>query len=132
MDLKSQSVLQGMAGAILCLAIAAGAQAPSTPAPATPPDSTPAAAPAAAPAAPAAPVWSVGTIDFSGYVDGYYSYNSNRPAGQLNGFYDFDDATDQFNLEAAKLTLNHDPDPIGAHVDVIFGRTNNIIHCNGC
>ena len=132
MDLKPQSVLQGMAGAILCLAIAAGAQAQSTPAPATPPESTPATAPAAAPAAPAAPTWSVGTIDFSGYLDGYYSYNANRPAGQVNNFYDFDDATDQFNLEAAKLTMNHDPDPIGAHVDVIFGRTNNIIHCNGC
>ena len=25
---------------------------------------------------------------------------------------------------AAKLTLNHDPDPIGAHVDFIYGRTN--------
>ena len=78
------------------------------------------------------PVWSVGTIDFSGYVDGYYSYNANRrpglslrsdqPAVQLQR------PDDQFNLEAAKLTLNHDPDPIGAHVDLIFGRTNAFLH----
>ena len=64
----------------MSLAIVAGAQTPSAPPPPTPaPDSTPAAAPAAAAPA-AAPVWSVGTIDFSGYVDGYFSYNHNRPA----------------------------------------------------
>jgi len=47
---------------------------------------------------------------------------------QASNLYNFDDKTDQFNLEAAKLTLNHDPDPIGAHVDLLFGRTNTIIH----
>ena len=60
-------------------------------------------------------MWSVGGIDFSGFLDGYYSYNANRPSnsanGQANDFYNFDDKTDQFNLSAAKLTLNHDPDP---------------------
>jgi hypothetical protein len=132
MKFKPHSVLQGMAGTFLCLAFVAGAQTPSTPAPTstTAPDTTtPAATPAAAPAA---PVWSIGTIDFSGYVDGYYSYNANRPSntanGQTNDLYNFDDKTDQFNLEAAKLTINHDPDPIGAHVDIIFGRTNVLIH----
>ncbi len=82
-------------------------------------------------AAPAAPTWSVGAIDFSGYLDGYFSYNSNRPASQTNQFYNFDDE-DQFNLEAAKLTLNHDPDPVGAHVDILFGRTNSFLHCSAC
>jgi Putative beta-barrel porin-2, OmpL-like. bbp2 len=124
MDLKPQSVLQGMAGAVVFLAIVAGAQ--TTPAPTTPtaPDTT---APATPAATPAAPVWSVGTMDLSGYVDGYFSYNHNRPAGGANYNYNFDDL-DQFNLEAAKVTLNHDPDPVGVHVDVIFGRTNTLIH----
>ena len=123
MDLTPKSVLQGMAGAILSLAVtAAGAQAPATP---------PAPAPAAAPAA--APTWSVGPVDFSGFVDGYYSYNANRPGqesefGQVNQLYNFNDQTDQFSLEAAKLSLNHDPDPIGAHVDLMFGRTNAFLH----
>ena len=54
MDLKPHSVVLGMAGVIMSLAIVAGAQTPSTPPPPTPaPESTPAAAPAAAPAAPA-------------------------------------------------------------------------------
>ena len=140
MDLKPKSVLQGMAGAILSLAIVAGAQPPSTPPTTTPDSTTPAAPPAAAPpaatpaAAPApAPTWSVGPVDFSGFVDGYYSYNANRPGqnsdfGQINQLYNFDDETDQFSLEAAKLTINHDPDPVGAHVDIIFGRTNAFLH----
>jgi len=144
MDLKPKSVLQGMAGAILSLAIVAGAQTPATPPTTTPDSTTPAATPAATPpaapaaapaaAAPAAsPTWSVGPVDFSGYVDGYFSYNENRPGqdsalGQVNQLYNFDDLTDQFSLEAAKLTLNHDPDPVGAHVDLLFGRTNAFLH----
>jgi len=73
-------------------------------------------------------------VDLSGYIDGYISYNANRPSlaanDQLNQYYNFDDKTDQFNPEAAKLTLNHDPDPVGAHVDLLFGRTNTLIHAN--
>jgi hypothetical protein len=71
-------------------------------------------------------------MDISGMIDGYYSYNGNQPSvesnGQVNDFYNFNDKTDQFNLSAAKLTLNHDPDPIGAHIDFIYGRTNDFIN----
>jgi len=71
-------------------------------------------------------------MDISGFIDGYYSVNFNRPTDitedgsgfQVNQLYNFNDKTDQFNLSAAKLTLNHDPDPIGAHVDFLYGRTN--------
>ena len=92
-------------------------------------------APAAqAPAAPAAaPTWSVGPMDLSGFIDGYYSFNFNRQTprsgyDQVNQLYNFNDKTDQFDLSAAKLTLNHDPDPVGAHVDFIYGRTNELIN----
>ena len=72
-------------------------------------------------------------MDISGFIDGYYSYNFNTPSslssvGQVNELYNFNDKTDQFNLSAAKLTLNHDPDPIGAHVDFLYGRTNRLIN----
>jgi hypothetical protein len=113
-----------MAVAAITLAVAVTAQ---TPAPAAP-----APTPAAAPAAPA-PTWSVGPMDISGFIDGYYSYNFNTPSslssvGQVNQLYNFNDKTDQFNLSAAKLTLNHDPDPVGAHIDLLFGRTNTLIN----
>jgi hypothetical protein len=108
----------------------AGAQTSTTETTPNPTNST-TTAPPAPPAA--APTWSVGSIDFSGYVDGYYSYNANKPGqnsafGQVNQLYNFDDETNQFSLEAAKLTLNHDADPIGAHVDILFGRTNAFLH----
>jgi hypothetical protein len=86
--------------------------------------------------APAAPAWSVGPMEISGFIDGYYSYNANRPAdtidgasgNQINSLYNFNDKTDQFNLSAAKLTLNHDPDPVGAHIDLLFGRTDTLVN----
>jgi hypothetical protein len=72
-------------------------------------------------------------MDLSGLIDGYYSGNFNQPSAnalgdQLNQLYNFNDKTDQFELSAAKLTLNHDPDPVGAHVDFIYGRTNSLIN----
>ena len=143
MHLNTIRILQSTAAAIMATALMAGAQTPAAPAPAATP--APAAAPAPAPApapadqapapaaAPAAPTWSVGPMDLSGYIDGYYSVNFNRPNtqdgfDQLNQLYNFNDKTDQFNLSAAKLTLNHDPDPVGAHVDFIYGRTNDLIN----
>lgn len=68
----------------------------------------------------------------SGLIDGYYSYNANRPSdtanGQMNDLYNFNDKTDQFNLSELRLTLNHDPDPIGAHLDLFYGRTNDLVN----
>ena len=122
MNLSMNRILQSMAAAVMASALVAGAQASAT--------SAPAQAPAPAPAA--APTWSVGPMDVSGFIDGYYSYNANRPSdaanGQINDLYNFNDKTDQFNLNAAKLTLNHDPDPIGAHVDFIYGRANTLVN----
>lgn len=125
-NLNLNRFMLSVTGAALALATAAGAQ---TPAPA--PASAPAQAPAPA-AAPAAPTWSVGPMDISGLIDGYYSYNANRPSdaanGQVNDLYNFNDKTDQFNLSELRLTLNHDPDPVGAHVDLFYGRTNTLIN----
>ena len=54
------------------------------------------------------PTGSLGSLDFSGSIDGYYSYNANRPSntanGQANDLYNFNDKSDQFNLSAVKLT----------------------------
>lgn len=72
-------------------------------------------------------------MDISGFIDGYYSVNFNTPSslssvGQVNQLYNFNDKTDQFSLSAAKLTLNHDPDPVGAHIDLFYGRTNTLVN----
>ena len=113
-----------MLGVVMLISPGASAQ---TPAPAAPAATTDVPAPATA-----APVWSVGSIDFSGLIDGYYSYNANRPSyaanDQVNDLYNFNDKTDQFSLSAAKFSLNHDPDPVGAHIDFLYGRTNTLVN----
>jgi hypothetical protein len=122
-------LLLSLASAAITASLAALAQTPAAPTASAPAEQ----APAAAPAAPAAaPTWSVGPMDISGLIDGYYSYNANRPSalanGQANDLYNFNDKTDQFNLSEARLTLNHDPDPVGAHVDLFYGRTNTLVN----
>ncbi|HUX46137.1 MAG TPA: porin [Terracidiphilus sp.] len=125
MSLNRNRILMSITGAAMAFAVAAGAQAPATPAPAQ--------TPAPEPAAPA--TWSVGPMELSGLIDGYYSYNANRPTdaanGQTNDLYNFNDKTDQFSLSEARLTLNHDPDPVGARVDVVFGRVNTLMNGGG-
>ncbi|MDQ2711255.1 MAG: porin [Acidobacteriota bacterium] len=67
-------------------------------------------------------------IDFGGMFDGYYSFNNNHPASGFNEFYNFDDRTNQVDLNMLKLTISHDPDPVGFRVDVGLGRAFEIMH----
>ncbi|MEO6982964.1 MAG: outer membrane beta-barrel protein, partial [Edaphobacter sp.] len=94
--------------------------------PPTPPSSY---APAAAPEAAPASIWSVGGIDFSGLVDGYYNLNANHPPDSSNGnqLRNFDYNANAFSLNMAKLTMSHDPDPVGLRIDLGFGKAFNEI-----
>jgi hypothetical protein len=109
--------------------VAGFAQAPA-PAPPAAGDAQPAAAPAA-PAAPAPPTWSVGPIDFSGLVDGYYNFNFNHPASMVNQTYNFDYQANQFSINMAKLSMSHTADPVGFQVDFGFGKAFDQIHNTG-
>ena len=91
-------------------------------------DSTPPAAPAPAPAPAPTPTWSVGGIDFSGLIDGYYSGNFNNPASRQNQLQNFDFNANQFSLGMAKISVAHAPDPIGFQVDLGFGKAFDWIH----
>jgi Putative beta-barrel porin-2, OmpL-like. bbp2 len=79
-------------------------------------------APAAAPAPSTPPTWSAGPIDFSGAVDGYYSYNFQRPADRTNRLYNFNIPAQQFSLDMAEFGIAHSPDPIGGEIDLGFGQ----------
>jgi len=120
--LKITRIFTGFASVSL-LALAPLATAQDQPAPA------PAAAPAPAPAS----VWSVGPIDFSGLIDGYYTFNGNHPRNAdgtpgENGLYNFNYNANQFSLGMAKLTMQHDADPVGFRVDLGFGKSFDRIH----
>jgi hypothetical protein len=84
-------------------------------------------APAAATPAPAAPTWSIGPIDFSGTVDGYYSWNTEHPANKVNELYSFNAPANTFSLNLAKIAMSHTPDPVGFEFDLMFGDTANQI-----
>ncbi len=83
-------------------------------------------APAPAPAAPAA--WSVGPINFSGLVDGYYNYASNHPGSRTNLYRNFDVRANSMSLNMAKVTLEHDADPVGFKLDLGFGRAMDLFN----
>jgi hypothetical protein len=91
-------------------------------------DTTPAAA--TPPTTPAEPTWSAGPIEFSGLVDGYYDTNFNHPSTMDNQLRNFDEKANQFNLNMMKVTMQHDPDPVGFRVDLGFGRAFTTIHAS--
>lgn len=137
-SILSRRLMQAVAGVVISISIAASAQTDTTsPAPQAAASAGTAAqtAPAAPPAAPAAPLhfpWKVGPMAVTGFIDGYYTYNNNHPGDpandQLNDLYNFNDKADAVELSALKLTLNHDPAPIGAHFDFLYGRTNGLVN----
>ena len=88
--------------------------------------SAPTVAPTPAPGTPAN--WHFAGVDWSAYLDGYGSLNNNHPSDGINDLYNFNDKTDQFDLAEARITFNRNPNPVGVHADVVFGRVNAILH----
>lgn len=67
-------------------------------------------------------------MDFSVLADGYFTFNNNHPLSQFDSFYNFNDRSNQAELNMLKLTASHDPAPVGFRVDVGFGRMFQLIH----
>ena len=80
-----------------------------------------------APPPPSPTAWGLGPVNVSGLVDGYYSLGFNHPAGNVSVLRNFDDKANQPELNMAMLTLDVAPKPVGAHVDVGFGRVFDMI-----
>lgn len=84
--------------------------------------------PAAAEAAPADQPWTMGKINFSGLVDGYYSWANNHPGSGFNQYRNFDVKANSFSLNMAKLVIEHAPEPIGFRIDLGFGRAYDLFN----
>ncbi len=67
-------------------------------------------------------------FDINVLVDGYYSFNANHPDSGKNNFRNFDIGADRFDLNMAKLSIEHLPDPIGFRVEVGAGRAFDTLH----
>jgi hypothetical protein len=100
----------------------AGSPAPASSGEAKPPDSKP------PDEAPAASPLSLGPVQFSALVDGYYDLNFNHPASGNNQIRNFDVKANQFSLNMLKLTMEHTADPVGFRVDLGFGKAFDVIH----
>lgn len=87
---------------------------------------------APAPAAPPQPQWYEG-IKLSGFVDGYYSFNFNRPDSGTNtyngGASNFDFYHNAFSLSMAELDIIKDASPVGFRVDLDYGPTTDFVTC---
>ena len=71
-------------------------------------------------------------ITVSGQVDGYFSYNFNRPAGRVNALRAYDVSSNSFSLNQAGLILESAPDiskgkRIGARLDLMFGQATETL-----
>jgi len=72
----------------------------------------------------------LGFLDVGGLFDGYYSWNNNHPATGKNNLRNFDIGSDRFDLNMAKVSLEHTADPIGFRVDAGLGRAFDVIHAS--
>ncbi|MGD0015079.1 MAG: porin [Bryobacteraceae bacterium] len=120
---RMKCVCTALIGCLLAYAAVAQTPAPSQPAP-----GPAASAQTPAPAAPSAPQSLLGPVDLSGIIDAYYDLNFSHPASGNNQLRNFDMKANQFSLNMAKVTLSHDPDPIGFRLDFGFGRAFETIH----
>lgn len=85
-------------------------------------------------AAPASPNLAglLGPTTLSGFVDTYYGYNSNQPAGRTTDFRNFDINSGQFGLNMIELVADKSPDAaasrVGYHVALGFGQAENAMN----
>ena len=69
--------------------------------------------------------------EVTGFVDVYYGYNFNRPAGDNTPLRNFDIKHNQFALNLAELALEKKPTSdsrIGYRMDLDFGPTTDLVH----
>lgn len=81
-----------------------------------------------APASTSSTAWKIGPFDVSGMIDGYYSLGFNHPDDHVNGLRNFDDKSNNLELNMVSLTLDYAPEPVGFHVEAFAGRTFDIMN----
>jgi Putative beta-barrel porin-2, OmpL-like. bbp2 len=73
----------------------------------------------------------LGPTTLSGFVDTYYGYNSNQPAGRQTVYRNFDIYSGQFSLNMLELVADKAVDktsPIGYHIAFGFGQAENTVN----
>jgi len=68
------------------------------------------------------------TPSFTGFIDGYYSGNFNKPPDRTNALRAFDVNHNEFSLNYAELAIEQTPAPVGFRVDVGVGDAASIVN----
>jgi len=73
-------------------------------------------------------------VEVSGFIDGYYGYNFNKPAGRINVLRNFDTRSNQFALNLAEVVIEKKPDPlnsrVGFRLDLDYGPATDLVHAS--
>lgn len=73
-------------------------------------------------------------VEVSGFLDGYYGYNFNKPAGRVNVLRNFDTRSNQFALNLAEIVVEKKPDPlnsrVGFRLDLDYGPATDLVHAD--
>jgi hypothetical protein len=70
-------------------------------------------------------------VEVSGFIDGYYSYNFNKPANRTNVLRNFDTRNNEFALNLAELAFEKKPDSdsrVGFRLDLDYGPATDMVH----
>lgn len=71
-------------------------------------------------------------VEVSGFIDGYYSYNFNKPAGRTNQLRSYETRNNEFALNLAEIVLEKKPDPansrLGFRLDLNYGPAADLTH----
>ncbi len=73
-------------------------------------------------------------VEVSGFIDGYYGYNFNKPAGRVNVLRNFDTRSNQFALNLAEVVIEKKPDAlnsrVGFRLDLDYGPATDLVHAS--
>jgi len=116
---------------VLAGSIIAGAGAAADDQPAPVPTAAPSAAPSPAPSPESSPPGPA-PIEITGFVDTYYGYNFNKPAGDTP-LRNFDTKHNQVSLGLIEVALEQKPTAtsrLGFRADLDFGPTTDLVHAS--
>jgi hypothetical protein len=119
--------------ALSAIGMVASADDTPAPAPAASPTDAPAASPSASPSPAASPETSPSgpsPVELTSFVDTYYSYNFNKPAGDTP-LRNFDTKHNQLSINLVEVALEQKPSAksrLGFRADLDFGPTTDIVH----
>lgn len=70
-------------------------------------------------------------VEVTGFVDGYYSYNFNKPSGGLNQLRSYETRNNEFALNLAEIALEKKVDStsrLGFRLDINYGNAADLTH----